>query len=79
MTIEVTDEMVTAFEQAGTESGEIIDTRAGIKAVLAIVERDSTRPEMLSDRLGYPRIVGDVDWQKRIDDAYRRGLEDGGA
>lgn len=39
--IEPTDEMVTAFEREGTGGwGDITDTRAGLAAVLAIVERD---------------------------------------
>lgn len=44
-----------------------------IHAVLELVERDyvvrprtviGMRPEMLSDRLGYPSSVGDEDWRR---------------
>ena len=39
--IEPTDEMIAAFERDGTGGwGDITDTRAGLAAVLAIVERD---------------------------------------
>lgn len=39
--IEPTDEMIAAFEAQGTGGyGDITDTRAGLAAVFAIVERD---------------------------------------
>jgi len=41
--IEPTDEMIAAFEREGTGGwGDITDTRAGLAAVLAVVERDLT-------------------------------------
>jgi hypothetical protein len=108
--IELTPEAQQAFEDAAGECAGI-DVRAGLTAVLALVERDYTitpyregdwadrrcdgcgrsvaarskvarvlcvvchpadlplgpheRPEMLSDRLGYPPEVGDEEWRRR--------------